>query len=157
MTARQPSAQEPAPPGTAPDRRMVTFPDLTGRARPVPEPGSAAFWNGLAAGRLVLAACPSCSFRTHLPTAGCPSCPSAVLEQAEVAARGVLYSCTVCYREFGPGLTPPYIVGLVDLDEAPGCRLVTNVVNAVIADVRPGMPVRGVFASAPPYLFFEPA
>jgi uncharacterized protein len=144
-------------PVTVPDERYVTLPGLADRVKGVAEPNALAFWQGIEAGKLVLAVCPECSFCTQLPVAGCPSCPDSELEAREVPARGTIYSFTVCYREFGPGMTVPYIIGLVDLDAAPGCRLVTNVVNTAIRVVRPGLAVRGVFADSPPYLFFEPA
>jgi len=157
MNAIPPPVRVTTSPVTVPDERHVALPDLGGRARGVAEPGALPFWQGIEAGKIVLAVCPECLFCTHLAVAGCPSCLAPSLEPREVPARGIIYSFSVCYREFGPGMTVPYIIGLVDLDDAPSCRLVSNVVNVAIRDVRPGLAVRGVFADSPPYLFFEPA
>lgn len=157
MSTLSPPVRVTTSPVTVPDERYVPLPGLADRARGVAEPGARSFWHGIEAGKIVLAACPECSFCTQFDVAGCPSCSAPGLGTREVPALGTIYSFTVCYREFGPGMTVPYIVGLVDLDAAPGCRLVTNVVNAAIRDIRPGLAVRGVFADSPPYLFFEPA
>ena len=63
-----------------------------------------------------------------------------------MSGRGIVYSFTVVNREFAPGIKPPYVVALVDLEEQEGLRLVTNLVNVTIGDVRIGMPVRVVFS-----------
>ena len=72
-----------------------------------------------------------------------------------------MYSFTVANREFAPGVTPPYVVALVDLDAADGVRLVTNLVNVAVGEVRIGMPVRPLFfdldGGAATLLYFEPA
>ena len=63
-----------------------------------------------------------------------------------MSGRGTVYSFTVANREFAPGIVPPYVAALVDLVEQESLRLVTNLVNVSIGDVRIGMPVRVVFS-----------
>ena len=82
------------------------------------------------------------------------------LSPEEVSGRGVVYSYTLANREFAPGVKPPYAAALVDLDEQEGLRLVTNIVNVRVGDVRVGMPVRVLFhdiGDGATLAFFEPA
>jgi uncharacterized OB-fold protein len=62
-----------------------------------------------------------------------------------VSGRGTVYSFTVANREFAPGIKPPYVVALVDLEEQESLRVVTNLVNVAAGDVRIGMGVRVLF------------
>src|SRR4029078_9358334 len=78
----------------------------------------------------------------HPPLAGCPRCLSPRLSPQEVSGRGRLYSFTVVNREFAPGVKPPYIAAFVDLEEQESLRLLTNLVNVRVADVRMDMAVR---------------
>jgi uncharacterized OB-fold protein len=42
----------------------------------------------------------------------------------------------------------PYIIALVDLEGVPDVRLLTNVVDCALDDVRVGMPVKVIFEDA---------
>ena len=44
-----------------------------------------------------------------------------------------------------PGLDPPYVVAIVEIDEQPSVRLTTNIVGCAPDDVRIGMPVQVTF------------
>ncbi|HEV7862189.1 MAG TPA: OB-fold domain-containing protein, partial [Acidimicrobiia bacterium] len=94
---------------------------------------------------LAILRCGECRTFVHPPQASCPRCLSLRLAPEPVSGRGTVYSFTVANREFAPGIMPPYVVGLVDLVEQEGLRLVTNVVNVAIGDVRIGMAVRVLF------------
>jgi uncharacterized protein len=106
---------------------------------------SAPFWAGLRAHELRILRCVGCRTFVHPPQASCPKCLRLDLTAEAVSGRGSVYSFTVVYREFAPGIEPPYVAALVDLVEQDGLRLVTNLVNVTIADVRIGMPVRVMF------------
>jgi uncharacterized OB-fold protein len=106
---------------------------------------SAPFWAGLRRHQLLILRCDECRTFVHPPQASCPRCLSLDLTPEAVSGRGVVYSFTVVNREFAPGIEPPYVAALVDLVEQDGLRLVTNLVNVAIGDVRIGMPVRVVF------------
>jgi hypothetical protein len=106
---------------------------------------SAPFWAGLRRHELAILRCDECRTFVHPPQASCPKCLSLALTAEAVSGRGSVYSFTVVNREFAPGIKPPYVAALVDLVEQDGLRLVTNLVNVTIADVRIGMPVRVVF------------
>ena len=113
---------------------------------PVADIDSAPFWAGLRRHELAILRCAGCRTFVHPPQASCPRCLSLSLTPEAVSGRGTVYSFTVVNREFAPGITPPYVAALVDLVEQDGLRLVTNLVNLTIADVRIGMPVRVVFS-----------
>ena len=58
-----------------------------------------------------------------------------------------------------PGIEPPYVVAVVELDEQPGLRILTNLVNVNQADVAIGLKVRALFrdvADDAALVFFEP-
>jgi uncharacterized OB-fold protein len=131
---------------------------LHSRAVPMPTPESEAFWQGLAEDRLILACCGNCGRFTHYPVAGCSWCGSPDQHYEQVEPVGTIYSYTVCALPFGPGLTCPYVVAAVEPDSQPGLKLITNIVNCRIADVRIGLPVSGRFVHDDPHhlLVFEP-
>jgi len=112
---------------------------------PVADIDSAPFWAGLRRHQLLILRCDECRTFVHPPQASCPRCLSLDLTPEPVSGRGAVYSFTVVNREFAPGIKPPYVAALVDLVEQDGLRLVTNLVNLAIGDVRIGMPVRVVY------------
>ena len=128
---------------------------------PVADLDSAPFWAGLRSHELRILRCVECRTFVHPPQASCPKCLSLDLDAEVVSGRGSVYSFTVVNREFAPGIKPPYVAALVDLVEQDGLRLVTNLVNVTIADVRIGMPVRVVFHDIEgedvTLAFFEPS
>ena len=128
---------------------------------PVADIDSAPFWAGLRRHELAILRCDECRTYVHPPQASCPKCLSLALTAEAVSGRGSVYSFTVVNREFAPGIKPPYVAALVDLVEQDGLRLVTNLVNVTIADVRIGMPVRVVFHDLEgqdvTLAFFEPS
>jgi hypothetical protein len=92
----------------------------------------------------------------------CPRCLSFDLGYEEVAGRGTLYSFTQTIKAFHPFFVDrvPYIVAVVELEEQPGLRLVTNLVHVSESDVRFGMPVVAEFEDLSPDLaipVFTPA
>jgi len=47
----------------------------------------------------------------------------------------------VNHQSWFAALPPPYVIGIIELVEQPGLRLLSNVVGCDPADVRPGMAV----------------
>lgn len=74
--------------------------------------------------RLAVKACTACDTFLHLPREYCFHCGSWDTEWREVGGDATLYAWTVCVQQFHPAYETPYTVVLVDLDEAPGVRLV---------------------------------
>jgi uncharacterized OB-fold protein len=113
---------------------------------PKPTPESLPFWQGTLRGELLLQRCQDCSTVFFYPRAACPDCLSAALRWEAASGRGTLYSFVINHRaprKFP--VAPPYVVGLVALDEGP--RLMARIVE-VEADpraLRCDMPVEVVF------------
>ena len=63
-----------------------------------------------------------------------------------LSGRGVVYAYTINHYRWLPDMEPPYIVAEVDLVEQEGLRLMTNIVDCPLDEVRTGMPVQVVFA-----------
>lgn len=82
------------------------------------------FWEASAEGVVRVRRCDACAAVLHLPKVYCHRCGSWDSSWQDVQPRGTLYTWTTTYRELRPGFTPPYTVVLVDLDDAPGARLV---------------------------------
>lgn len=57
---------------------------------------------------------------------------------------GILYTFTVVHRAFDKAFADdiPYIVGMCDIAQAPGARVIANIVGISPDDVRIGMPLR---------------
>jgi uncharacterized OB-fold protein len=117
--------------------------------RPAPEPDdiSGFFWEGARDGRLLVQRCSRCSCYQYPPDVVCLNCQSSELVPTEVSGRGALYSYAVVDRPFHAGFVNavPYIVGLVDLPEQPGLRMLTNIVDADPGTLRIGMALEVVF------------
>ena len=115
--------------------------------RPLPalEPRTEAFWRACHAGRLEFTHCVPCNFFIHPSRPICPRCRGRTLDTAPVSGRARLHSYTVNHQAWYPGQDVPYVIGLVELVEQPGLRLMTNVINCPIERVRIDMPLRVVF------------
>lgn len=82
------------------------------------------FWAALDAGHLVHQHCAACS-RWHFPPRWrCPC--GGELAYRPVSGRARLWSWTVVHPPVLPAFAPftPYVVGIAELDEAPGLRMV---------------------------------
>lgn len=127
---------------------MTVQPDATPEADPRPVPArddvSGFFWNAATAHRLVLQRCRSCAKLQYPPEVCCVHCQAEEFEEAELSGRGVIYSYTRVDRPLHAGFVDavPYLVVLVELDEQPGLRILTNLVDVPDAAVLScGMPV----------------
>jgi uncharacterized OB-fold protein len=119
------------------------------RVLPVAEGPSGFFWTSGADGRLRFLRCSACSYFVHPPTSYCPNCGGRDVAPHVVAGRAKVYSFTVNHQPWD-GTTDRYIIGVVEMDEQPGLRLMTNVVDVAPDDMRIGMPVEVVFEDHPP-------
>lgn len=110
--------------------------------KPLPETDSVsgAFWSAAGEGRLLYQRCPSCHHRQFYPRAVCTACGAAP-EWVEASGRGVVHTFTVV-RQFGaPPFKQelPYVVAMIELEE--GVRMMGNVTDCDVEDVRIGMAV----------------
>jgi uncharacterized OB-fold protein len=117
------------------------------------------FWTGGAQGRLQLLRCRPCGTYVHPPAPVCPACLSRDVAPAVVSGRARVATYTLNHQPWVPSPDHPYAIAIVEIEEQPGLRLMTNVVNCPAESVRIGMPVRVLFE---PYddvwiPLFEPA
>ncbi len=99
------------------------------------------FWEFAQHGRFAFPCCADCGRFHWYPLTHCPHCGSRDLVWAPVADRGALYSWTVVHHAFRPSdsVRLPYVVALVDMIEAPGVRLVTNLDTAYLPILKAGL------------------
>jgi uncharacterized OB-fold protein len=103
------------------------------------------FWDACRRRELVVQRCTACGAFRHPPSPVCWRCRRFEHEWVRSTGRGAVFSHAVVHRAFGADVAVPYVVALVTLDDAPGVRLVTNLVDVAPDDVRIGMPVEVVF------------
>lgn len=106
---------------------------VTITTNPVTEP----FWQAAKERRLVAPQCGDCGTFRLPPTPYCPSCQSSAVEWTELSGRAEIYSFAVVHGFPGyPDLTLVPVV--VDLPDAPGARLVSNLIDVDPAEVAIG-------------------
>jgi uncharacterized OB-fold protein len=98
----------------------------TPRPQPVPTPETTHFWAGTALGELRLQRCGACGSTYFPPQPYCPRCSSDDIEVVRSSGRGALYSYVISHLA-APGFDPPYVIGVVELEEGP--RLLTNIIE----------------------------
>ena len=104
-----------------------------------------AFWTGGRNGELLITRCTDCGYWVHPPSPRCPQCLSDAVEPEAVSGRGTVYSFTINRQAWVPGLEVPFVIAIVELDEQPGLRLMTNIVDCRVDEVEIGMPVEVAF------------
>ncbi len=127
-----------------PETNEIPVPDLA-------DPNFAPFWEGTRAGRLVVQACAECGKRRWPPRVACLKCHSTELAWEAIAPRGTLYSFTIVGRPTAKGFSHvPYTVGIVELADDPGVRIVGTVIDIPPAEVAIGQALEGRFVQAGP-------
>jgi uncharacterized protein len=105
-------------------------------------PDTEPFWEAAKAGRLTACQCVGCGAFRMPPTAYCPECQSSEKAWPVLPGTGKVYSYVVCNRSPYPELPDfTYVPVVVDLDGAPGARLVSNLVDVDPEKVTIGMKV----------------
>ncbi len=115
--------------------------------KPVPEPDelSRFYWDAAAEGRLVVQRCSACRRYLFPPSVACPRCRTETLVPTPVSGRGRVHAFTVARQAFDPSFEIPYVLALVELEEDPEVRILTNLVQSDPAAVRGGVAVEVVF------------
>lgn len=115
--------------------------------RPVPRVTAldAPFWRAGADGTLRIQRCGACGLYLHPPGPVCPHCLGRDLAFTPVSGRARVVTSTVNHHPWYPGWATPYVVAIVELDEQPGLRLTTNVVDCDPDAVAIGMAVTVCF------------
>lgn len=119
----------------------------------MPRPGrardglDAEFWDGTKRHELMIQRCNECRGWQFGPEWICYRCHSYDLGWEQVPPRGRLHSWERAWHHVVPALKGhgPYLVVLVDLDGAEGCRLVGNLLGDPMIDPVIGAEVEAVF------------
>ncbi|WGL54049.1 OB-fold domain-containing protein [Nocardioides sp. BP30] len=116
-----------------------------GRMLPEVTPDSRAFWTGGFDGELRINRCQACRQWIHPPVGACWKCRSRDVAPEVASGRGTIAAYTINQHPWFPAFPPPYVVALVELEEQPGLRLTTCLVDVDIDAVEVGMAVEVVF------------
>jgi uncharacterized OB-fold protein len=118
---------------------------VPGRPIPVVTPEMAPFWAAAKRGQLVVQRCRSCGALRFPAREVCSRCLSRDVEWTPVSGRGEVFSTAIMHQANHPAFAAvaPYAVVVIQLEE--GVRMMSNVVECAVRDVRIGMPVEVVF------------
>jgi|GEM_PF-519235 Predicted nucleic-acid-binding protein containing a Zn-ribbon len=119
------------------------------------------YFNLLIRGELGFPMCSQCGVFHWYPRNTCPACGSANIVWKSISPQGRLFSWTTVHRKLDSEYEAdvPYVVGLVEFNDAPGIRLVSRIVNGD-EHLRVGLELKPVFdtsRSKMPKVNFEPA
>jgi uncharacterized OB-fold protein len=130
-------------------------PSVEGFLLPAGDEDGGFFWDGTAIGELRVQKCNACGHLRHPPRVMCPVCRSTDRGFTVLSGRGTIWSYVVPHP---PLLAPysdlaPYNVIVVEVDENPKIRFVSNLVTGPDgpineidpATIRIGEPVRAVY------------
>lgn len=94
-------------------------------------------------GRLAVQCCSSCGTLQHPPEELCHACGSMELGHRDLAPSGVVHSYTIVHYAVNRALADavPYAVVLVSLDDAPHLRVIGNLFEVPVEEVRIGLRV----------------
>jgi hypothetical protein len=125
------------------------------RKIPAPQPNleTQPYWDGAAAGKLLVKKCHACGELHFYPRANCPFCFSGDTTWQEVSGDGVIYTYSVMRR----GAPVPYAIAYVTLAEGP--TMMTNIVDCDLDSIKIGQKVQVVFKPSeggPPVPCFAP-
>ncbi|MBY0331255.1 MAG: OB-fold domain-containing protein [Acetobacteraceae bacterium] len=117
---------------------------MTETPKPLPEISAETrpYWDGLAAGRLLLQRCTGCGAIRHYPRPLCPACHSFEHDWVEAAGTATVHSWTVAHHPFHPAWrgAPPFTLVTADLPE--GVRILAPLHGAGPEALRIGAPLR---------------
>lgn len=100
----------------------MTLPDL--------DEHNSAFWQGGAHGRLLIYRCTDCRRWVYPPVPYCAECGSRYVGPEAVSGLGTLYTYTVNAFPWVEADDWQRVIALVELDEQPGLRILTNLVGS---------------------------
>ena len=118
------------------------LPDISGVMKP--------FWDTARQRRLAVQRCRGCGAHRFPARDLCSRCLSREVEWVTVSGRGSVFSWAVMHQVYHPGFADqvPYAVVVVELEE--GARVVSNLVDCPVGEIRAGMPVEVVFDDVTP-------
>jgi len=106
---------------------------MTAAFNPLEDPETAPFFEAAQQGELRMQACTNCGRLRFPPRPMCPWCHSLDSAWLRQSGRGRIWSFAVPHPPLLPPFAEeaPYVVAVIELDEAPLIRLVGNIVREV--------------------------
>ncbi|MGH7818193.1 MAG: Zn-ribbon domain-containing OB-fold protein [Candidatus Binatia bacterium] len=117
------------------------------RVLPEVDEATAFYWEAARRHELHVLRCAACRRFVHPPQPSCPSCSTNDLAPERVSGRGVVHTYTIAHREV-PGHEVPFALVIVELEEQVGLRILSNLVDCPLENVRVGLPVEVTFEEA---------
>lgn len=107
---------------------MGYFPE--GAPAPMPTRADSEWFKYASEKQLVIQKCAQCGALRHPPAAGCPKCQSFDYGWQEVSGKGRIYTWTITYYPISDYFKKvvPFNIIVVELDDAPGIRITSNLV-----------------------------
>lgn len=138
------------------------MPMLADLARVSPDAETRPFWDACRRRELRLQRCTDCGVFRQPPLPGCPHCGSARSDWPLLSGRGTVFSYTVAHHPAIPTLAAsvPYNVVVVEPEDAPGARIVSNLLDVAPDEIAIGMHVEVAWDEMPDGLVlprFRPA
>jgi len=117
------------------------------RPIPVPNEWTKPFWDAAKQGVLALQRCRSCGHFQHPPYATCTQCMGIDLNFEPVRGEGAIYAYTIMYHTGDKRFASvvPYASIVVELDDAPGALLASNLLEAEYTEAKVGRRVEVTF------------
>jgi uncharacterized OB-fold protein len=112
-----------------------------------PSPEFTGFFKNTRAGKLCFPRCGGCRMFHWYPMPRCPHCRGNNWCWHRISGVGIIHSFTRVEHAFDKERAQdlPYIVALITFEEAPGVRLISNIVDEDTANLRIGQSVYPVF------------
>ncbi len=114
---------------------------------PLPNELTQPFWDGAAKGQLVIQSCNACGHLQHAPEPVCSACLSFDLGSKAVSGKGSVYTFCIPTQAFHPYFADklPFVLAVVELDDQPGLKMITNIVDVDTDSVKVGDRVEVTF------------
>jgi uncharacterized OB-fold protein len=112
-----------------------------------PDGSTAPFWAAAREHRLVFPWCTECAIARAPLAPRCGKCGATTVEWRESVGRGTIFSFTIVRHAVTAHFRPyvPYAIIVVELDDVPGVRLLSNLVDCHPTDVSTRRPVELVW------------
>ncbi len=122
--------------------------------KPLPEPNKLTqfYWEHAKRRQLAILRCRDCATFIHPPKPFCRTCQGTNLAPHAASGRGRVYTFTTTHYIYHPAYAgqTPYVVALVELEDDPSVRVISNIVGCPPDQVAIGMPVEVTFEDVTP-------
>ena len=120
------------------------------KALPHIDEESRPWWEAVKRHELYIQKCRDCGAVRYHPRALCPQCLSSSTQWLRCSGKGKVYTFTVTHQNQAAGFRDslPYVMAYVELAE--GVKMLTNLVDYKLEEVKIGMPVEVVYEDVTP-------